>query len=125
MSFVRRYLVLVAGGFLAIQVALVAAAPAVLWQVSAAHGDQECDCPLDAGATCPMHHRISSGDTACKLRNAFGASDQALSVLTGGAGVLPASTASVSAFDPGAPVRTPSFIAVSRVSVPDAPPPRS
>ena len=124
MQLVRRHLAWVICGWLACQFTGLAAAPVVLWRVTAAHAGEECDCPLDPGATCPMHHKARD-ENACKLRSAFGSSEQALFALAGGSGVLPESTVTVSAFVPGAvvPVTRPS--AILRAHRPESPPPRA
>jgi hypothetical protein len=59
------------------------------------------------------------------LRNAFPASDAALFAQSGGFGILPGSTSGVSAFHPGAVVRTSTPVAIAKTYVPDAPPPRA
>jgi hypothetical protein len=120
----RRRLAWFVCAWLACQLAGVAATPLALSRLPAAHGDQECDCPLDAGATCPMHHSSSGQDGSCRLRNGFGHSGQALFALNGGSGVLPPSTVVPYAFQPGAVIGAAASTALARSSVPDAPPPR-
>ena len=110
-------------GWLACQLVGVAAAPVTLWG-AIDHDDQECDCPLLPGQTCPMHHN-GKHDTTCKMRNAFGGAEASLFALTGGFGVLPTPTTTVSAFHPGAAVRTDAAFVIAQPFVPEAPPPRA
>src|SRR5262245_56812898 len=125
MCALRRHVVGIASAWLVCQLAGVAAAPVALWRIAAAHTDQECDCPLDAGAACPMHHKAQDEDRTCKLRSAFGNSERALLTLTGGCGVLPAATVHVSVFHPGVPVSCGTVGPIAIPLVPDAPPPRA
>ena len=123
MKVFRRHLMWVICGWLTCQLVGVAAAPVMLWGATA-HDDQECDCPLLPGQTCPMHHN-GKHDTTCKMRNAFGGAEAALFAMTGGFGVLPTPTVTVSAFHPGASVRTEAPFEIAHPFVPEAPPPRA
>jgi hypothetical protein len=128
MSPYRRHLVWVVCGWLACQLAGVAAAPVLLWTGVAAHDDEACDCPLLPGQACPMHRGAkhdSRPDTTCKLRSAFDGPDAALFSLSGGSGILPAPTRPVGALVPGAIVPPLTTSAISRASLPEAPPPRA
>ena len=124
MQVFRRHLAWVVCAWLTCQLAGVAAAPIMLWGTTAAHDEQECDCPLLPGQACPMHHN-GKHDTTCKMRNAFGGSDAALFALSGGFGVLPPSTVTVSTFAPGAVVPLGGPSAVTRAHRPESPPPRA
>jgi hypothetical protein len=120
----RRYLGWVVCGWLACQIAGVAAAPVLLVTAAAAHDERECDCPLLPGQACPMHHNGKHDNTTCRMRNGFDG-DAALFSLTGGFGVLPELTAAVSSFDPGAIVLPSTPFSLVRPSLPEAPPPRA
>jgi hypothetical protein len=123
MTVVRRHLGFVICLWLASQATALSVAPVALWR--AAHGEQECDCPIEAGATCPMHHSSRDDDGTCKLRRAFGSSDRALVALMGGLGLLPPSTLTVNIFEPRSAVVTFFSPVISRASIPDSPPPRA
>jgi hypothetical protein len=126
---VRRRLAWVACGWLACQLAGVVAAPVVLWHLAASNDDRDCDCPVAPGQACPMHHggnHEGRQDTStCHLRNAFPTSDAALLSLSGGSGILPRPTTTVSVFDAGAVVLSGTPSAVLRVYRPESPPPRA
>jgi hypothetical protein len=124
MQLFRRHLVWVVCGWLVCQLAGVAAAPIMLLGATATHDEQECDCPVAPGQACPMHHS-GKHDTTCKMRNAFGGPEAALFALSGGFGVLPRSTVTVSAFIPGAVVLIGRPSAILRAHRPESPPPRA
>ena len=108
MRLLRRRLALVVCGWLACQLGSIVGAPISLWTAMASDEGPACECPV-----------------TCKLRNAFPASDAALFAQSGGFGILPGSTSGVSAFHPGAVVRTSTPVAIAKTYVPDAPPPRA
>jgi hypothetical protein len=131
MTCLRRRLAWLVSGWLACQFAGVAAAPLVFWQIPTTHSEERCDCPLEAGAACPMHHTATrtttpttGHDDTCKMRNAFGSAEQALFSLAGGNSVLPSLTAQVIAFDRGDRIGVAEAAVLSLFDVPDAPPPR-
>jgi hypothetical protein len=108
------------------QVAGLAAAPFSLCCSQLASADQTPACcrGLAPGQTCPMHHGDKS-DSTCKMRSACSRSDAALLTLTGGLGVLPASTMGVIAFDPGVVIAAVTVSTALRADRPDPPPPRA
>ena len=127
----RRRLAWVVCGWLACQMAGVFAGPVLMWRVTAAHDDRECECPVTPGQACPMHHNGNGkdhdgkrDDTTCKLRNALPPADAAL-FAHGGFGILPGPIAVARVLDPGAIVATAAPSAVLRVYRPESPPPRS
>jgi hypothetical protein len=73
-----------------------------------------------------MHQqKKSEPDHSCKMRNAFAPTDGALLGLSGGVGVLPSQTVTVSAFDPGTFLQTMTPAEITRGHIPDSPPPRA
>jgi hypothetical protein len=127
MSFVRRHLAWIVCGWLAGQMAGLAAAPLALCCQSApaAHDDGQKCCPgLLLGQVCPMHH-TREGDRTCKMRSACGPSDAALVALSGGLGVLPPATALVNAFALGDVLGAAAPSAIARAYRPESPPPRA
>ena len=123
----RSNLAWVAFAWLMCQAAAIAAAPVLLWTADiSGHAERSCDCPIGDGQACPMHQpHAHDADRTCKMRNAFAPTDGALLGLSGGVGVLPSHTVSVSAFDPGTFIPTFTSAAIARGHVPDSPPPRA
>jgi hypothetical protein len=128
MAFLRRRLTFIVCIWLAGQAAGLATAPFALCCKTApgtsVHDDEEECCPgLLPGQVCPMHH-TKEGVRTCKMRSACSSSDAALVLLSGGLGVLPEPTVTVSAFElrDGTPVMAPS--AIARVLRPESPPPK-
>jgi hypothetical protein len=122
---VRRHLAWVVCGWIACQLASVAAAPLVLWHMTAAHDDRECECPVAAGQACPMHHGQKSDQPLCKLRNASPTADALLLSLNSSSGLVPEPIPTGAVLRPGAIVRTGTPAAVLRIDRPDSPPPRA
>src|SRR4051812_47829806 len=125
MPFVRSRLSWIVGGWLLCQIAGLAAAPFALCCANQAVDETPACCRgLAPGQKCPMHHGDDSHPT-CKMRNACNQSDAALLTLSGGVGVLPASTIGEIAFDPGDLLAAPSDSAAPRTDRPESPPPRA
>ena len=129
MTSLRRRLAFIACIWLAGQVAGLAAAPFALCCDTApgtsVHDDEEKCCPgLLPGQVCPMHH-TKEGVRICKMRSVCSGSDAALVSLSGGLGVMPPPSATVSAFERRdvASVMAPS--AIARAHRPESPPPRA
>jgi hypothetical protein len=101
------------------------ASPILLWQVTAAGDDRECDCPVAPGEACPMHHSGTHGDTTCKMRNAFPVSNATFLSQAGVFGILPVTTAAVSIFNPGTIVAASTPHIRAHAHVPEPPPPRA
>ena len=125
MGTVRSHLSWVIAGWLVCQFAGVAA-PLALYASTTPSGshDETCGCPIAPGQACPMHH-TGEGVRTCKIRNASGGSEATLLAQAGGIGLLPTATVTVSAFDQCASVRTATPPAITRVHVPESPPPRA
>jgi hypothetical protein len=126
MHLVRRYLSWIVFGWLACQSIGMAAAPLELCcaGASTATSDEDVCCPgLLPGQVCPMHH-TREGHTTCKMRGVCGSSDAALFSLSGGIGVVPQATSSVTAFALREFIRPASVNLIARAQSPDAPPPR-
>ena len=126
MCFVRRHFAWMICGWLACQVASVAAAPLAFCckSVPAADPDDRC-CPgMLPGQICPMHH-TQEGKRTCKMRNACTPSDAALIALASGIGIVPDPTLTVNVFDSGTFVAAMTASAILRAHVPESPPPRA
>jgi hypothetical protein len=126
MSFVRRHLFWVVGGWLLCQVASVAAAPLTFCcrNVPAADPDDKC-CPgMLPGQICPMHHR-QEGVRTCKMRNACTRSDAALISLAGSLAPIPDRLTAERVFDSSSVVTPIVSSAILRAHVPESPPPRA
>jgi len=128
MALVRRRLSWRSCIWLACQFAGLAIAPFALCCEDASASDMsdlpECCKAVGPGETCPMHHNTSHDDSTCKMRNACSKGDSALISLSGGIGVLPSSTFSVSAFTAGDRLTMPIESAPLRSTRPESPPPR-
>jgi hypothetical protein len=123
----RRRLAWVAFAWLACQAAATAAAPLLLSTADvSSHAERRCECPVGDGQACPMHkpHKPEA-DNTCKMRNAFAPTDGALLGLSGGVGVLPSPTVTVSVFDHSTFVQFLAPAEILRGHVPDSPPPRA
>jgi hypothetical protein len=123
---VRRRLSWLICGWLLCQAAGMAASPFSAWCDLAASADDETKCcpGLLPGQICPMHH-TREGDRTCKMRSACGQTDPALFSLSGGVGLLPPPTPTVSAFDPGQPLDPLVATELLRAERPESPPPRA
>jgi hypothetical protein len=128
MLFVRRRLSWLICAWLTCQIAGIAAAPITFCckDVPTVADEEDC-CPgLLPGQLCPMHHKTAAGSKSdCKMRNICAPADAMLVALAGGIGVLPRTTAVVSAFDPGDAVVALAPTALARSARPESPPPRS
>jgi hypothetical protein len=128
---IRHRLIGVAAALLACQIAVLTAAPVLLYQAKAAAGGSEllCDCKVEPGAECPMHggkaHEAPGKKTA---RFSPVCGDQTAAVLTllaSGSGILVAASTVVR------PATNPVAVLVAADSVfdssrpPTSPPPRS
>jgi hypothetical protein len=129
MAFLRRRLTFIVCVWLVGQTAGLAAAPFALCCKTApgtsVHDDEEKCCPgLLPGQVCPMHH-TKEGVRTCKMRSACGNSDSALVLLSGGLGVLPEPTATVSAFELRGVTSVMAPSAIARALRPESPPPKA
>lgn len=112
--------------WLVCQLTGMAAAPLALCGdgAIAANSDEDTCCPgILPGQVCPMHH-TREGDTTCKMRGTCGRSDAALFSLSGGIGVVPQPTSSVTAFAPREFAGPLAINLIARAQSPDVPPPR-
>ena len=126
MSRLRRRLSWLVGAWLLCQVANVAAAPLTFCcqNVAIADDEEKC-CPgLLPGQVCPMHH-TKEGERTCKMRSSCVGTDAAIVSLAVSISGLPASTAVVSAFDPGDLALPAPQSAILRTDRPESPPPRA
>jgi hypothetical protein len=90
---------------------------------SMTHHDETC-CPgVGPGQVCPMHH-TREGERTCRMVNACGPPDTALSALASGLGILTQSPTSLFVLQPLETVPTDTPSSVNRARHPDAPPPR-
>jgi hypothetical protein len=126
MPLVRRRLSWMIRIWLACQIAGFAIVPTALCcaRPDAADAIPACCRGVGPGQTCPMHHH-DDDDATCKMRSVCGPSDAALILLSGGLGVLPRPTISVTGFGPGRillPIRS---VAILRSDRPESPPPRA
>ena len=127
----RRRLIVLAAALLTCQIAVLTAAPVLLYQAKPAVGGSEllCDCKVEPGAECPMHGgkaHEAQGKKTSRFSPVCG--DQTAAVLTllaGGSGILAPSSHVVR------PATNPVAVLVIADSVLDAarpptsPPPRS
>jgi len=126
MPLVRRRLSWMIRAWLVCQIAGFAIAPTALCCAGSDAADAIPECCRGVGPdeTCPMHHG-DDDDSTCKMRSVCFPSDTALIMLSGGVGVLPSATISVTGFGPGSillPIRS---VAVLRSDRPQSPPPRA
>ena len=126
----RRRLIVFAAALLTCQIAVLTAAPVLLYQAKAAGGSELlCDCKVEPGAECPMHggkaHEVPGRKT---VRFSPVCGDQTAAVLTllaSGSGILVPASPAVS------PATNPVAVLVIADSVldstrpPTPPPPRS
>lgn len=126
----RHYLACVAAACVLFQLAAFAAAPIVMSAETLADAAtaQICTCSSAApGAACPMHHGHGESEQSredCKLQNSCASIDLALLSLALGIGLVPAqSAAATDHIATVMPARAVS--AMSRVELPEYPPPRA
>ncbi len=105
-------------------VAMLAATPILISQMSVEDSTASCSCPHTGEAACPMHHRPTSSGRVCLLRavqtNGTAAMHALFDVIgfEGLSTQLPGPIERVRRFPPNR------AIALARPSSPDAPPPR-
>lgn len=126
MSRLRRRLSWVFAGWLLCQSAAIAA-PLAIAAKSAI--DDICGCPTGEGATCPMHHKQASNSESKShrlLQTACMPTDVGLLSLASGTGAqLPEPFVLTPFQHVSAAVAAPASQSVSRIDIPDSPPPRS
>ena len=125
MRVVRRHLSWLVGGWLACQVAALAAAPVTLCVSTPAPARHNAVCcpGLKPGQVCPMHH-TREGVQTCAMVSPCGASDTALLPLVAGAGLLPSAQAVASIAFSAQLILPVTALAIARAERPDSPPPR-
>jgi hypothetical protein len=127
----RSRLIVFAAALLAGQVAVMAAAPVLLYQTKTAAngGELLCDCKVEPGAECPMHggkaHEAQGKKTA-RLSPVCG--DQAAAILTllaSGSGILAPSSRDVRPATNAVAVLVTADSVLDATRPPTSPPPRS
>ena len=126
MTHLRRVLGPVTALWLCCQVGTITLAPVALWLTAADPHGVECTCGHGAGAMCPMHHKPADQSGSCAMQAANLPGSAVLTVITGIAGLVPASMisigpASVANRAPNAEVH----VDGRRPIPPDPPPPRA
>ena len=125
MRVVRQRLSWLVGGWLACQVAALAAAPVTLCVSTPAPASHKTVCcpGLKPGQMCPMHH-TREGVQICVMLSPCSASDAALLPLVAGAGLLPSAPPVASVVFSAQSIPPVTALAIERAERPDSPPPR-
>ena len=127
MNKIRHQIVRIAGGWLALQLCLVSAAPVVLWaSLSSGAATVECTCSHGDGVECPMHHATAKGGSkSCSCRST---ADDSLAVIASLFGETAVLTTPTQATEPSFSAQLPRGSRSHPLDlflVPDAPPPRA
>lgn len=85
----------------------------------------ECQCPIGADASCPMHHGPAAGSRVCVMHGLTTGDVSMLNSLLGLAGFLPAPTVAIVQMTAEPLIRFERSLATWRTAPPDPPPPRT